>query len=190
MSLEIRPVDSGSIEDLGALFGTDKAAAGCWCMWFIIPVKTYHAAGSAGNRAGLCELIAASEQPVGLIAYRDDEPAGWCAVGPRSRYARAIRTPTYKGRNPAEDDDVWLLPCLFVRKEARKSGLSEQLVNAAVRLARERRAVAIEAFPYAGPDRRSKETQVGFESLFSMCGFAVIGRPSAGRVVMRLELAG
>jgi GNAT superfamily N-acetyltransferase len=74
-----------------------------------------------------------------------------------------------------------------VRKEARRSGLSERLVSAAVRLARERGAVAVEAFPYAGPRRRGKETQVAFEAVFSRCGLAVIGRPSASRVVMRLD---
>jgi GNAT superfamily N-acetyltransferase len=190
MSVAIRPVDSGSVEDLGKLFGTDRAAAGCWCMWFIIRVKDYHAAGGAGNRASFCDLLAASDQPMGLIAYRDGEPMGWCALGPRSRYARAIKTPTCQGRDPAEDDAVWLLPCLFVRKDARRSGLSERLVRSAARFAKERGAVAIEAFPYAGPDRQGKETQVGFEAVFARCGFAVIGRPSASRVVMRLDLSG
>jgi GNAT superfamily N-acetyltransferase len=186
--MKIKPMSSDLIEDLGALFRAEKQTAGCWCMWFIIPVKEYHAAGSDGNRTSFSRLIASSEKPLGLIAYLNDEPAGWCAVGPRSRYVRAIRTPTYEGRDPDEDDDVWLLPCLVVRKEARKSGLSEQLVRSAVRLAKERGAVAVEAFPYSGPKRRSKETQVGFEAVFSRCGFAAIRRPSASRVVMRLEL--
>jgi GNAT superfamily N-acetyltransferase len=156
-------------------------------MWFIIPVKEYHAAGGDGNRASFCELLASSAQPVGLIGYLDDKPAGWCALGPRARYVRAIRTPTYKGRDPDEDDRVWLLPCLFVRREARGSGLGEQLVRSAVRLAEEHGAAAIEAFPHAGPTRRSKETQVGFEAIYSRCGFAVIGRPSTSRALMRLQ---
>jgi GNAT superfamily N-acetyltransferase len=189
-SMEIRPADQGSIEDLRDLFCTDRAAAGCWCMWFIVPVREYHAAGGAGNRARLRELAALSELPVGLIAYQDGAPVGWCAVGPRSRYVRAIRTPTYEGRDPQEDDAVWLLPCLFVRKEARRSGLSEQLVKAAVRLAQKHGAVALEAFPHAGQARRSKDTQVGFEAVFSRCGFAVIRRPAASRVVMRLQFQG
>jgi hypothetical protein len=185
--VDIKAVSSDLVKDLGTLFCADKQTTGCWCMWFIIPVKEYHAAGGHRNRASFRELLASSEKPVGLIAYMNDEPLGWCAVGPRSRYVRAIRTPTYKGRDPAEDDDVWLLPCLFVRKEARKSGLSERLVRSAVRLAKECGAVAIEAFPHSGPKRRSKETQVGFEAVFSRCGFAAIRRPSASRVVMRLE---
>lgn len=188
--MEIKPVDSASIDDLRDLFCTDKAAAGCWCMWFIIPVKDYHAAGGEGNRASFCALLEASEHPLGLIGYQQGEATGWCSVGPRSRYVRAIRTPTYKGRDPGEDDDVWLLPCLFVRKEARKSGLGERLVRSAIHLARERGAIAIEAFPYCGPKRQSKETQVGFEPVFSKCGFSIIRTPSPSRAVMRLDFQG
>ena len=54
--------------------------------------------------------------PVGLIAYDDGAPVGWCAVGPRARYERAVNTPTLKGRDPAEDASVWLVPCFFVRE--------------------------------------------------------------------------
>ena len=187
MSLKISAVTSNTLDDLGSLLCTDKAAGGCWCMWFIIPVKEYHAAGSEGNRASFSDLIVSSDNPVGLLAKLDDQPVGWCAVGPRSRYVRAIKTPTYKGRDPAEDDDVWLVPCMFVRDESRRSGISEELLDSAVRLAKERGAAAIEGFPYSGSKRRSKETQVGFESVFSKCGFETIRTPSSSRVVVRLE---
>jgi hypothetical protein len=63
--------------------------------------------------------------------------------------------------NPQKDDEVWLLPCLFVHNQKRGAGLSEKLVRSAVGLAEEHRATAIEAFPYSGTKRRSKETQVG-----------------------------
>jgi GNAT superfamily N-acetyltransferase len=185
---DIRPLDQTMIADLGGLLATDKGSAGCWCMWFIIRVRDYHAAGSAGNEASLRTLAARSTQPMGLLAYRDGEPVGWCAVGPRSRYSRAIATPTFKGRNPAEDDAVWLLPCLFVRKDARKLGLSEKLVRAAVRLAGERGAKAVEAFPHLGHERRSSDLQVGFEPIFSRCGFEVVRQPSPSRAVMRLDI--
>jgi GNAT superfamily N-acetyltransferase len=188
MPLDVRPVDSAAIPDLATLFSSDKATAGCWCMWFIIPVKAYHAAGGDGNRAGFRDLMASNPHPMGLVAYEDGEPAGWCALGPRSRFARAIKTPTYTGRDPAEDDSVWLIPCLFLRRESRKSGLSEQLVRAAVRLARERGATALEAFPLSSHERRAKDTQVGFEPVFARCGFSPLRRPSDARVVMRMEL--
>lgn len=183
--MQIRPLDSGAIADLGRLLATEKGSAGCWCMWFIIRVKDYHAAGSAGNEASFRSLAAAEPYPIGLVGYEDGEPVGWCAVGPRSRYARAVTTPTYKGRDPAEDDNVWLLPCLFLRRDVRKSGLSESLVGAAVSFAQDNGAAAIEAFPHAGHQRRSSDPQVGYEPVFARCGFEVIGRPSPSRVVMR-----
>jgi GNAT superfamily N-acetyltransferase len=185
--MEIRPVDASSVGQLADLFRTDKGASGCWCMWFIVPVNAYHAAGAVGNRASFCRLMASSKHPTGLIAQSDGKVVGWCALGPRSRYARAIKAPTYKGRDPSEDDDIWLVPCLFLRKEARKTGVSERLIGEAIRLARARGARAIEAFPHAGAERRSKDTQVGFESVFSKCGFVAVRRPSPTRVIMRLD---
>lgn len=116
---------------------------------------------------------------------------GWCAVGPRRRYARAVRTPTFKGRDPNEDDAVWLVPCFFVHRDARRAGVSRALLEAAIRLAQEHGATAIEGFPYAGSKRRSGgDLQVGFEPLFASCSFSVARRPSGNRVVMRRELKG
>jgi GNAT superfamily N-acetyltransferase len=189
MALAIKAVNSDLVDDVGRLFATDRTTARCWCMWFIIPVKEFHAAGSEGNRAAFCELTAESDLPPGLLAYQDGEPVGWCAVGPRSRYVRALKTPTYRGGETADDERVWLTPCFFVRKEARGRGVSRALLQAAVALAKEHGATAVEAFPYAGTTRRSgNDLQVGFESLFASCGFTVIRTPSPSRVVMRREL--
>jgi GNAT superfamily N-acetyltransferase len=101
---------------------------------------------------------------------------------------RAIKTPTYHGRDPAEDGSVWLLPCLFVRSDARASGIGGELIKAAVALASEHGARAVEAFPLVGSKRHSRDTQVGFEPVFSSCGFEVIARPSSSRVLMRRDL--
>jgi GNAT superfamily N-acetyltransferase len=186
-ALQIRPIGPASADDLGALLATDKSADGCWCMWFITSVKAYHAARGDGNRSRSRELMGASRHPMGLVAYLDGEAVGWCAVGPRSRYARAIATPSYKGRDPAEDERVWLIPCLFVRKDQRGSGIGDSLVRAALALAAENGAEAVEAFPHAGTKHRGADTQVGFEPLFARCGFSPLRRPSETRVVMRAE---
>ena len=187
MTIVIAPVRSQSIDDIETVFCDDKSADGCWCMWFTIPVKEYHAAGPEGNRASFRDLVESAEKPVGLVAYEDGQPVGWCAVGPRSRYKRAIKTPTYKGRDPFEDDQVWLVPCFYIRRELRQSGLTRQLLAAAVNLAKEYGATAIEGFPYTGARRRSKDTQVGFHSVFTTLGFRVVGTPSDQRVVVKLE---
>jgi hypothetical protein len=45
--------------------------------------------------------------PIGLLAYAGGRVVGWCAAGPRERYAQALRSPLLKGREAAEDGSVW-----------------------------------------------------------------------------------
>jgi GNAT superfamily N-acetyltransferase len=190
LTLTVRAVTSDLIDDLGQLLSTNKVADDCWCMWFIIPVKAFHAAGREGNRAAFCELLTSSDEPLGLLAYQRGEPVGWCAVGPRSRYIRALNTPTYRQGAVQHDSKIWLVPCFFIRKDVRHTGVSRALLEAAVNVAKEHGATAIEGFPFSSAKRRSSgELQVGFESLFASCGFTVIRTPSPTRVVMRRELA-
>lgn len=185
----ITPVTTEVLDDLGQLFATEDVAAQCWCMWFIIPVKAFHAAGQEGNAASLRALAASSDESLGLLAYQADMPVGWCAVGPRSRYLRALKTPTYKSVAGDHDANIWLIPCFFVHPERRRSGVTRVLLEAAITLASEHGAMAIDGFPFAGPQPRSSgDRQVGYEALFASCGFEVIARPSAGRVVMRRVL--
>lgn len=189
-STTVKPVTAARLPDLAALFGTNRTTSGCYCMWFLLPSKECEAGWSGGNKRAFEALVPAQRQPVGLLAYRDGAAVGWCAVGPRSRYARALRSPVLRDHDPAEDERVWLLPCFYIRRDARRQGVTRLLVDAAVDLARKRRAIAIEAFPLAGDRRRSSgEAFVGVEPLFASCGFSVIARPTPARVVMRRDLA-
>lgn len=188
MTLTIQPLTNDRIDDLGWLFSTDNIAEDCWCMWFIIPVKDFHAAGRAGNRVSFSDLATKSDLPLGLLAYQDGEPVGWVAVGPRERYVRAVKTPTYRGGDAAESG-VWMTPCFFIREDKRGAGVGRALLEGAVQLARENGAVAVEGFPNAGK-KSSSDPQVGFAVVFSACGFQVVRTPSASRVVMRLDLKG
>ncbi len=188
MELQIKVVTSALLDDVGRLFSSDAVTEECRCMWFIIPVKQFHAVGSDGNRAGFSKLAAESDLPLGLLAYQNDQPVGWCAAGPRSRYARALKTPTYKGQETNSESNIWLVPCFFIHKNARGVGISQALLEDAVKLAEANGASAIDGFPYTGAkSRASGDMQVGYEALFSSCGFVPIRRPSTNRVVMRRE---
>ena len=185
MDVRIEELTQENLRDLDQLFCSDPSSIRCRCMWFIKPVMLYHQDGPCGNWADFTAMARESAVPLGLIAYYGGRPSGWCAIGPRSRYSRALKTPTYYGRDPAEDDDVWLVPCVFIRGDARGLGLSKALVAKAMDFARSYGATAVEAFPYAGAKRRSKDTQIGFESVFSANGFREVSRPSEARIIMR-----
>ena len=186
--LEVKSLTHDLLPDVVALFDTSPETRGCSCMWFLIPVAQYHAGGPDANRQLFHHLVETSDTPAGLLAYRGGEAVGWCAAGPRSRFVRALGVPSFKGRDPAEDDTVWMTPCFYVRKDARREGVSRALLEAAVELARAHGAAAVEGFPFARGVKVGKESMVGVQALFESCGFVVTRQPSPARVVMRKEL--
>ncbi len=188
---EVRPVTSDLLEDAESLFASDPVTAGCFCMWFIVPVVDYHAGGPERNKALFRDLATSSRYPIGLLAYENGSPVGWCAAGPRDRYVRALRIPSFKGRDPSEDQNVWLIPCFFIAKHARRKGVARELLDGAVAMAREAGAKAIEGFPFASEVKSSsKDLMVGAEAIFEACGFKPTRRPSNTRIVMRMEFNG
>jgi GNAT superfamily N-acetyltransferase len=183
--MEIRPVSGDDLTDLARLFDTSGTLTGCWCTFFLLSGKEYAAGWGATNRARFAEFAAGTAEPVGLLAYREGEPVGWCAAGPRSRYGRVLRSPLMRGRDVAEDDAVWLVPCFFVRRDARRTGITRALLGAAVDLAAEHGATAVEGLPLTAGRHPTAEAYVGTEDVFHACGFEATGRPSPRRLVMR-----
>jgi len=147
---------------------------------------------TGGNRRQFTAMATGAGPPMGILASMSGEPVGWCACGPRSRYAAAAagRSNVLQGLERADDEAVWLLPCLFVRSESRGQGVTVALIRAAVDLARRQGALAIEGWPTAGSDRRPADGFLGRESVFAALGFGLVGRPSPRRAIMRLELGG
>ena len=178
------------LPDLGTLFDGNSTTRGCYCMWFLLSSKEMDAGWGGLNRTRFeASVSAASGQPFGVLAYDDDgQPLAWCAIGPRSRYARILRSPLMKSREPSEDGDVWMVPCFFVRVGARRAGTTKLLLEAAVSAAADHGATAVEGFPLAGPGPHKDDRYLGTEGLFAACGFTAIARPSPRRVVMRRPL--
>jgi GNAT superfamily N-acetyltransferase len=178
-----------TLPDLAKLFGVSATTRNCYCVWFIQSAEETKTGWSGGNQVAFEAFACDSELPMGLLAYRENEPVGWVAAGPRRRYGRALRSKVLATRDPDEDDAVWLVSCLFIRRDARRAGLSRDLINAAVDLARAHGATAVEGFPLnAAKPRSSGEAFVGVESMFAACGFTVVSRPTPARVIMRHPL--
>ena len=106
------------------------------------------------------------------------------------RYQRAIgpRARLLKDRDASEDDDVWLLPCFFVRVGHRRKGVTAALIDAAVEAAEQDGAIAIEGVPIADDHPKVPDDFVGKQRRFAECGFACVAEPSPRRVVMRRAL--
>ncbi|GIH28774.1 N-acetyltransferase [Acrocarpospora phusangensis] len=186
--IEIHPVDESRWPDLADLFGEAGGHDGCWCMFWRLPNKELMASSADENRERLRDLISRGG-PVGLIAYLGGEPVGWCTVGPRTGYARVERTKAIAPADPA-DPAVWSVPCFFVRRDHRRTGVASTLVRAAVEYAREQGARMIEGYPVAHTKHSAAVLSTGTVGVFTDAGFAVGGdTPASGRrLVVRHDL--
>ena len=132
----------------------------------------------------------AAERTSGVVALDDDVPVGWCAVEPRCEYRGLVRNQKvpWEGRDEDRTDaGVWAITCLVVRAGHRRQGVSEALVPAAVDLARDGGARAIEAYPMTTTKALADELHPGLLSVYLRAGFTEVTRPTARRAVVRLE---
>jgi GNAT superfamily N-acetyltransferase len=190
------PANEVSWEDLDAVFGTTDYASRCRCQRFKVLGWVWRDSTLEERNAMQREQTACGEPDApstsGLVAYLDGEPVGWVAVEPRTAYPklRTSRVP-WKGRDEDKDDDgVWAVTCLVVRKSHRGRGITYPLARAAVDFARSRGARALEAYSMItrpGEEITWGELHVGARQVFEEAGFREVTRPTVRRVVMRVE---
>lgn len=194
----IRPANRAACADLEAVFGRRGEAARCLCQRARLPYRRWHDMPVAERRARLTAQTACGRPEAaatsGLLAFLGDEPAGWCAVGPRTdflRYHQSQSATVWAGRSEDRADaTVWAAACFVTRAGYRRRGVATALACAAATFARERGARAIEGYPLIpepGRDVAWGELSVGAPGMFAAAGLVEVSRPSARRVVMRLD---
>ena len=194
-AISVVPANEAGCSDLQTLFGTRGAASWCQCQRYRLrPRESFRSFPVEERVRRLYEQTDCghpeSDRTSGLVAYLDGEPVGWCAVQPRTEYeglVRVSRVPWEGRKEDKSDDAVWAVTCLFARAGFRRRGVSRALARAAVAFARERGAHAIEAYPIVTKDVIAEELHVGTPSVFADAGLVEVSRPTARRVVMRLD---
>jgi len=87
---------------------------------------------------------------------------------------------------PVDDLPVWSIPCFFVRRSHRRRGVASALVDAAVDVARQAGAPALEAYPIdTDVPGHTANLFPGVASVFAGRGFEVVARRRKDRPVMR-----
>lgn len=197
--LRIVPANEAACGDLQTIFGERGDAAGCQCQWFKVRSAEWGAAPREELKARLRRQTACGHAGApstsGLVAYLGEEPVGWCAVEPRTAYVRlqSARVPWAGRQEERSDEGVWAVTCFVTRAGFRKRGIGRALARAAVALARERGARAVEGYPVElQPGKRygGGALYVGTRSIFAGAGFSEVSRPTPNRVVMRLDFWG
>ena len=193
--LAIHRLTPRRMEDMGkVLSGT--WGNGCWCIFpRMTPAveRSLPGPGGAGEkRRREMTRLAKRRRAPGLLAYLDGEVAGWVAIAPRGELGRVDAS---KATPRVDDVDVWVIPCITIRRKARGQGVAIALIQAAVRYAASQGAPAVEAYARAGTKRVHDDfAYYGTEGLFRRAGFKVIRKPLRGlpkgwtpRVTMRID---
>ncbi len=145
------------------------------------------------RREAMTQLAGRCPAP-GLLAFENDQPVGWIAVAPRTELTRIVRS---RAMPPVDDEPVWVIPCITVRKAHRGRGIAVALIRGAVAYADDHGASTVEAYPRADGKRTGDDNAYfGTEPLFSRAGFRVVRQPLPDRprnwlprVAMRISTA-
>ncbi|HET6563001.1 MAG TPA: GNAT family N-acetyltransferase [Marmoricola sp.] len=191
MSIDVRPATAERYDELATMVGPKKPTSSvCWCLSHRLDARTNRElVGPA--RAEYVRMLCNRDVAPGVLAYEDDEVAGWAAVAPRSElpFARSTRIPH------VDDLPAWSVWCIRVRPGHRGKGISHALLGGAVAYAKEQGAPVVEGYPVDNQGAKVDLTMayVGTRGVFERAGFtkaADTDAVSAGipRVVMRLDL--
>ena len=185
LKLTFHPATPDRWADIEELFGERGACGGCWCMYWRLPRGEWTASKGLKNKNSLRKIVR-SEQAPGVIAYDGSQPIGWCAVAPREEFTGLSRSRVLK---PVDDNPVWSITCLFVKKPYRRQGVSVRLIEAAVEFARKEGAQIVEGYPTAPTMEKTPDPFVymGVPSAFVAAGFKEVARRSPSRPVMRFS---
>jgi len=172
--------------DLEKVFGKKGAMRGCWCMrWRISRLQFEQQRGERNQRM----LRKGVERGLvnGIIAYADDEPVGWCSIGPRENFPE-LENSSVLAR--VDRKPVWAVVCFFILRPHRGRRLPVALLQAAVEFAREQGAVAVEGYPIVPRQGRLPvaATWTGMESTFIEAGFKAVERRVYVRPIVRFYL--
>ena len=179
-ALQIRPVTRDTFADFEMLFGAPGAPKYCWCMAFrATPAEVKDGKGPARRRQILERVD--KGVPIGLVGYRDGQPAAWVSVAPKESFRRMGGPPTAPG------EMIWSLSCMYVARRQRGNGLANELIAAAITHARAEGADILEAYP-VDPDAPSYR-HMGFVPAFERAGFTHCGPEGRRRHVMRLTIS-
>jgi GNAT superfamily N-acetyltransferase len=185
-TLTFSPLTKETWKDFEHLFGERGACGGCWCMSWRLQRSEFEKNKGDGNKKEMKKLANSSEQ-IGIIAYLNNQPFGWCAVAPREQY---VKLETARVLKRIDNKPVWSIVCFFLAKEYRRCGFSVELLKGVINYCKKKRVKIIEAYPIIpySSNMPAAFAWTGFLSSFKKAGFTEEKRWSKARPIVRCYL--
>jgi GNAT superfamily N-acetyltransferase len=171
-------------KDFEKLFGDNGACGGCWCMWWRLKRSQYEKQKGEENKKAMRKIVNSGVIP-GILAYAGTIPIGWCAIEPRESYSLLENSRVLKR---IDDKKVWSVVCFFIDKRYRRMGVTEKLLEAALKHAKKNRVKIVEGYPIDSAKTPSAFAWTGFLPAFLKVGFQEVHRGSPTRPIMRYYL--
>lgn len=183
LNLKIYPLDSTRWEDFELLFGERGACGGCWCMSWRLKKSEFELGKGEHNKYSMKDIVYRNK-PVGVLAYVNDKPIGWCAAAPREVYKRLESSRVLKR---IDDKPVWSITCFFIEKTFRRKGISTELIKGAIEYCKQNKADIVEAYPVVpyGKNVPDAFLWTGIPAAFEEAGFILAERRSKWKPMMR-----
>lgn len=183
MNIRIVDVTPDLWKYIEELFGSNGACGGCWCMnWRIEKNEKWEDVKGVEAKKRFKKLIT-SGLAHGALAFSDEEVIGWCSFDKRIDYLKLDRAPSFKCDDA---ENVWSIPCFFIKKGFRKKGVALALLKHSVKSLKQHGAKIVEGYPV----KLEKELPAAFVwtgtlSLFERVGFKVVSNKKGKQRVRR-----
>jgi hypothetical protein len=173
------PVTPERMSDLARFSERHGKFRYCSCMRWRLSSREFQHSTKDGRIAALDDLVR-QHIPVGILAYQQQEPVGWCSIAPRNRYAALER---FRALPPLDNVPVWSVVCFFVDSHLRRQRVTLHLLQAAVAYARSQGASVVEGYPVEPSSHLY--TYMGSPATFLAAGFIDVTPQGQARRVMR-----
>jgi GNAT superfamily N-acetyltransferase len=174
----------------------ETGSRGCFCGWWHHDGDDYawqarcNLEPEANQRALEHAIDQGEPRASGVVACHDDRVLGWLKLAPAAQMGKLVARRVYRTLSCFDGDrsDIWVIGCMLVHPDHRRSGIGGRLVAGAVELARAKGGRAIEAMPRRAREAvRDDELWMGPPTALEQAGFVQIDGPDP-YPVMRLEL--
>lgn len=176
--LEFVPVTRARLGDLTQFSEEHGKFRYCSCMRWRMTSSEYKRSTKTSRIAALDTLVR-KNCPVGVLAYADGKPIGWCSIAPRETFGALER---FRSLGRIDDARVWSVVCFFVDRNFRRQRITLGLLKAAIKYAKSRGAKVIEGYPV---EPGQLYTYMGSPATFRKAGFRDVTPSGRTRVIMR-----
>jgi GNAT superfamily N-acetyltransferase len=182
---ELEPVLWPALE---TLFGKNGACGGCWCQWWRVERggKLWNETKGEPAKTRMREMTQTGKA-MGILAFDDHRPVGWCSFGPRADFPRIERIKAYKR---SDVEGIWSVTCFFIAKDYRGKGLAWGLLLEALKAMKKRGVETVEAYPVTltadGTHLADSFSWTGPITIFEKAGFKTVQQTVASKPLLQL----